>query len=184
MLATLLSSLSWRIQTEKYNNILLIIRLFQSPVSWTQKRHMTDLSNPLVVTMRNTTFWVTEPCSSVEFGRHLGGTSEIFYRISYASWTLSLRIHVNVVDLSCHTHTGNVLLSSFCWRNNVLEAGSAYFIRNRLWEPSMETFHMLRTLITDPQQYYSASIRCYATAGKHVAHLLLTCGVAGETWPR
>jgi hypothetical protein len=36
-----------------------------------------------------------------------------------------------------------------------------------LWEPSMETSHMLRTSITDRQQYYSASHRCYATAGKH-----------------
>jgi hypothetical protein len=44
-----------------------------------------------------------------------------------------------------------------------------------MWEPSMETSHMLRTLITDPQQYYSESLRCYATAGKHVAHLPLTC---------
>jgi hypothetical protein len=26
----------------------------------------------------------------------------------------------------------------------------------------METSHMLGTLITDPQQYYSASLRCYA----------------------
>jgi hypothetical protein len=48
----------------------------------------------------------------------------------------------------------------------------------------METSHMLRTLITDPQQYYSASIRCYAAAGKHVVHLPLTCDVEGEIWPR
>jgi hypothetical protein len=39
---------------------------------------------------------------------------------------------------------------------------------------------MLRTLITDPQQYYSASLRCYATAGKHEAHLPLTCDAVGE----
>jgi hypothetical protein len=48
----------------------------------------------------------------------------------------------------------------------------------------METFHMLRTLITDPRQYYSASLRCYATAVKHMAHLPLTCDVAGEMRPR
>jgi hypothetical protein len=42
-----------------------------------------------------------------------------------------------------------------------------------MWEPSMEIPHMLRTLITDPQQYYSSSLRCYATAGKHVGHLRL-----------
>jgi hypothetical protein len=50
-----------------------------------------------------------------------------------------------------------------------------------LWEPSMETSHMLRTLITDPQQYYSLSLRCYATADKY---LPLTCDVAGEMRPR
>jgi hypothetical protein len=44
----------------------------------------------------------------------------------------------------------------------------------------METSHMLRTLITDPQQYYSASLRCYATAGKYMTHLPLTCDVAEE----
>jgi hypothetical protein len=48
----------------------------------------------------------------------------------------------------------------------------------------METPHMLRTLITDPQQYYSAILRCYAAAGKHVAQLPLTCEVAGEIRPR
>jgi hypothetical protein len=50
--------------------------------------------------------------------------------------------------------------------------------------PSMETSHMLRTLITGPQQYYSACLRCYATAGKYAARLPLTCDVVGETWPR
>jgi hypothetical protein len=44
--------------------------------------------------------------------------------------------------------------------------------------------HMLWTLRIDPQQYYFASLRCYATAGKHVAHLPLTCDVAGEMRPR
>jgi hypothetical protein len=43
----------------------------------------------------------------------------------------------------------------------------------------MENSHMLRTSTSDLQQYYSASIRCYATAGKHVAHLSHTCYVAG-----
>jgi hypothetical protein len=42
----------------------------------------------------------------------------------------------------------------------------------------METSHMLRTLIIDPQRYYSASLRRYATAGKHVAHLPLTRDMA------
>jgi hypothetical protein len=49
-----------------------------------------------------------------------------------------------------------------------------------VWESSMETSHMLRTLTTDPQQYYSASLRCYATASKHEAHLPLACDVTGE----
>jgi hypothetical protein len=44
----------------------------------------------------------------------------------------------------------------------------------------METSHMLRTLITDPQQYYSASLHCYEAAGKHVAHLPLTGDVTGK----
>jgi hypothetical protein len=44
----------------------------------------------------------------------------------------------------------------------------------------METYHMLQTSITDPQQYYPASVHCYATADKHEAHLPLTCDVTGE----
>jgi hypothetical protein len=39
------------------------------------------------------------------------------------------------------------------------------------------------TSITVPQQYYSASFRCHATAGKHEAHLPLTCDVTDEIWP-
>jgi hypothetical protein len=50
-----------------------------------------------------------------------------------------------------------------------------WYTKKLIWEPSMETSHMLRTLITDPQQYYSASLRCCATAGKHVTHLPLAC---------
>jgi hypothetical protein len=49
--------------------------------------------------------------------------------------------------------------------------------QNKLWEPSMESSRMLRTLITDPQQYYSAILRCYAAPGKHEAHLSHTCDV-------
>jgi hypothetical protein len=44
----------------------------------------------------------------------------------------------------------------------------------------MESSYMLRTLITDAQQYYSASLRCYATSGKLVAHLSFTCDVAAS----
>jgi hypothetical protein len=53
-----------------------------------------------------------------------------------------------------------------------------------MWEPSMETSQMLPTSMTDPQQYYSASLRCSATAGKHEAHLSLTCDETGEIQPR
>jgi hypothetical protein len=51
-------------------------------------------------------------------------------------------------------------------------------------EPYMETSHMLRTSITDLQQYYSASLSCYATAGKHEVYLLLTCDATGDIRPR
>jgi hypothetical protein len=46
----------------------------------------------------------------------------------------------------------------------------------------MESSHMLQTLITDPQQYYSASLPCYVAAGKKGAPLPLTCDVAGERY--
>jgi hypothetical protein len=48
------------------------------------------------------------------------------------------------------------------------------------WEPSMETSQMLWTSITDQQQYYSETLRRYATAGKHEAHLSLTCSMTGK----
>jgi hypothetical protein len=44
----------------------------------------------------------------------------------------------------------------------------------------METTQMLQTSITDPQQYHSASLRCYATASKQEAHLPLTSDLTGD----
>jgi hypothetical protein len=57
-------------------------------------------------------------------------------------------------------------------KSNVILVANKGFIKKKL-----------QTLLTDSQQYYSASLRCYATVGKHVAHLPLTCDGAGEMRP-
>jgi hypothetical protein len=45
-----------------------------------------------------------------------------------------------------------------------------YILAKGVWEPCREASHMLRVSITDPQQYYSAGLRCYDTAT--VSHVL------------
>jgi hypothetical protein len=68
---------------------------------------------------------------SVEIGRHLGGTSENFHRVSYASGTYVYECMV--IWLNSHViHTGNFLSSRFLLKKQSFRSWLCFFHQEQI----------------------------------------------------